>query len=135
MNVLACNESTKDKVTYTIDSYLRSTLPHLVLVISYDTFRLYVDRSPLKTYPKNQNFLTFSFVVDRFQKAPPSKAPDILICDEACVPYFKAAIAVMYSEHHFSGPSPEECRHRHYAGARKLGHASSRAAQWNAHAE
>jgi DNA repair and recombination RAD54-like protein len=62
MNVLACNESTKDKVTYTIDSYLRSSLPHLVLIISYDTFRLYVDR---------------------FQKAAPSKAPDILICDEA----------------------------------------------------
>jgi hypothetical protein len=58
MNVLACNESTKDKVTYTIDSYLRSTLPHLVLVISYDTFRLYVDRSSLKTHPLNHKPLT-----------------------------------------------------------------------------
>jgi hypothetical protein len=53
MNVLACNESTKDKVTYTIDSYLRSTLPHLVLVISYDTFRLYVDRSAHKKQLQN----------------------------------------------------------------------------------
>ena len=55
MNVLACNESTKDKVTYTIDSYLRSTLPHLVLVISYDTFRLYVDRYS-REHPQTLNF-------------------------------------------------------------------------------
>lgn len=55
MNVLACSESTKDKVLYTIDSYLRSTLPHLVLVISYDTFRLYVDRSPHQTKPHYPN--------------------------------------------------------------------------------
>ena len=55
MNVLACNESTRDKVTYTIDSYLRSTLPHLVLVISYDTFRLYVDRYS-REHPQTLNF-------------------------------------------------------------------------------